>query len=157
VAFTIGHGDAAITVSQGISAALGPPPVLLTNVHQAWAMLRGDRFVISTRARLKRARRRLEGKGSKARLERVTPGDPVFDFTFWAGGEDREALAARLDARTCSRIVLAAPEAIVADHQEIDLWLPGFVIDADRLRLVMKVLAAFGGGDLTSGPAGPYR
>jgi hypothetical protein len=155
VPFTIGQGDAAVTVSQGRSTALGAPPVLLTRVHQAWATPRSDRFVVCTHARQKPSRRRL--LGAKARLERFSSGDPVFDFTYWAGGEDRESLAARLDARTCSRIVLAAPEAIVSDRQEIDLWLPGFVVDTERLRLVLKVLGALGGVDLTAGPAGPYR
>lgn len=157
VPFTIGQGDAAITVSQALSTALGARPMLLTRVHQAWAAPRGDRFVICAHARLKQARRLLAGDGAKVRLARLSAGDPVFDFTFWAGGEDGEALAARLDARTCSRIVLAAPEAIVSDRQEIDLWLAGFVVDVDRLRLVTKILAALGGLDLTAGPAGPYR
>jgi hypothetical protein len=155
VPIVIGQGEGAVTMGQHLSTTLTKRPKLLTHVHLARHGSSKDRYVVCRHAHLKRARELVGGK--TAELEQLETDDAHFNFMYWAGGENREALVWRLDERMITRLVLAEPEALVATDHEISLWFSGFVGDPERIQRIMKIVDALGEGVVITGPAGPYR
>jgi hypothetical protein len=152
VSISIGQGLKSVTIGQSFSESFSKRPILMTRVNVARHASGRDRYLICKREVLRRARKLLD-----IRLSELEAEDANYALLYWAGGENNEALKARLDPRTQSRLVLTEPEALVATQQEITLWFRGFAKSITQMQRVLAILDALGEGVTETGQAGPYR